>query len=199
MRPTPRTRRRTTRQRKVSPPGATAPAPPALPRKRGRAALGTATGQGLAGQQEIVRGTISATAKRPADRCLPCHAAVCARPHRAGHRTVPTREFAGQATRGKPGPAEHPQRGVHRAGPPAAPATRAEPPRSRGRFLCGRQVLRHAIQARSLAGEGSGGRDGPPDPSGNAAMEWGRRRRGAQPPGRPHANLGATAGSEEFA
>lgn len=200
MRPTLSTKRRTTRPHTASPSGEPSPAPPALPHNRGRAALGTATGQGPAGQQEIVRGTISTRRPRPADRCLPCHAAVCARPHRAGHRPAQTRWFAGQAKRGKPGLAGHPQRGGQ-AGPTAtqtaALATRAEPPRSRGQFPCGRQELRHAVQARSLAWEGLEGAARPSMPMHRIGR--GRRRRGAQPPGRPHANLGATAGSEEFA
>jgi hypothetical protein len=56
-------------------------------------------------------------------------------------------QFAGQATRGKPDPAGHPQRGKHGTGSPAGADGFAEPPRSRGRILRGRQGKRGAIQA----------------------------------------------------
>jgi hypothetical protein len=43
-------------------------------------------------------------------------------------------QFAGQATRGKPDPAGHPQRGKLETGSPAGADDLAEPPRSRGQF-----------------------------------------------------------------
>ena len=121
------------------------------------------------------------------------HAASDAR----GHRQDGPR-FAGQATRGKPDPAGHPQRGKPGTGSPADADDRAEPPRSRGQFQRVWQRQRGAIQPRRLARKGSGRRDALPDPA-QQAPDWGRRRRGAMPPERPHANLGSAAGGGEFA
>ena len=55
--------------------------------------------------------------------------------------------FAGQAQRGKQGPAAWPALGTGGSGSPAGTSPFAEPPRSRGQFLGGRQGQRGAIQA----------------------------------------------------
>ena len=105
--------------------------------------------------------------------------------------------FAGQAPRGKPDPADGPALGTGGTGSPADAGDLAEPPRSRGQFQGGRQRQRGAIQPRRLAWEGLEGAARPSIPM--RRIGRGRRRRGAMPPKRPHANLGSAAGGGEFA
>jgi hypothetical protein len=105
--------------------------------------------------------------------------------------------FAGQAQRGKPDPAAWPALGTGGTGSPGDTDDRAEPPRSRSQFLRKWQRQRAAIQPRRLAWEGLEGAVRPSIPM--PRIGWGRRRRGAVPPKRPHANLGSAAGGGEFA
>ena len=104
--------------------------------------------------------------------------------------------FAGQAQRGKPDPAGHPQSGEPGTGSPAGAGDLVELPRSRGQFQRGRQGQRGAIQAaQGLAWEGLEGAERPSMSmrvaSKGLAIGWG------EPPRGSHANL-ETAG-EEFA
>jgi hypothetical protein len=105
--------------------------------------------------------------------------------------------FAGQAQRGKPDPADGPALGAGGTASLAGTGALEEPPRSRGQFLRGRQGQRGAIQLRRLAWDGLEGAARPSIPM--RRIGRGRRRRGAMPPTRPHANLGSATGGGEFA